>query len=190
MNTVAYVLRLCCGGAEAARLPALGKAAASHQGCREHPAERPGGDNRPSRSPPGGDKGWEGAVPPLPYSSCASPQIHIPPGPLWGWRQWGCPCPAPHGGGTPGGRRFPDSRVPGGMSSKTARSGPSPPGAVSSGRGRRLSAVSINSPCPARPRARGGWAGRGWRTPMSVPPAGVGETRCSGEASRGSACFS
>lgn len=37
MNTVAYVLRLCCGGSRGSRLPALGKAAASHQGCGERP---------------------------------------------------------------------------------------------------------------------------------------------------------
>jgi len=178
MNTVAYVPRLCCGGAEAAWLPALGKAAASRQRHREHPAERPGGF-RPAHSPPRGDKGWEGAATGLSHHRhaprCLSPNSPPSGSPL-GWRQGGGRC------------RFPDSTVPGGTSAKPARSRPSPPGAVSSGRGRELGAVSINSPCPKPPRARGGggWAGGA----RAVPLAGTEETRCPAESSPGSACFS
>lgn len=119
---------------------------------------------------------------------CASPQIHLPLGPLQAGDSGVAPALHPAAGGTPGGLRFPGSTVPGGTSTKTARSGPSPPGAVSSGRGRELSAVSINSSCPKRPCARGaaGWAG-GARV---VPPAGMEETRCCGESSQGSTCFS
>lgn len=164
MNTVAYVLRLCCRGAEAARLLALGKAAASHQGCREHPAERPGRGTDPLAAHPEvtrAKKGLELGYPTAAVLPCASPQIHFPPGPLQAGDSGGAPVLHPRAGDTPGGRRFPDSTVPRGMSTKTARSGPSPPGALSSGRGRELGAVSINSPCPKWPHMRGGggWTG-------------------------------
>lgn len=125
MNTVAYVLRLCCRGAEAARLPALGKAAASHQGCREHPAERPAWGTDPLAAHPEvtrAKKGLELGYPTATALPCASPQIRFPPGPLQagdsrgapalhpmeGGHAWRAPVPRQHG---PGGNVYQNSEV-------------------------------------------------------------------------------
>ena len=131
------------------------------QGAPGHAA---GGGTDPLTAHPEVTRAKKGLQPGCPTAAallCASPQTHLPPGPLWAGDSGGAPALHPTAGGTPSGRRFPDSTVPGGMPTKTTRSGPSPPGAVSSGRGRELDVVSINSPCPKRPRARGGggWAG-------------------------------
>lgn len=117
----------------------------------------------------GGDLGWEGdgtAWPGYPIASvlpCTSPQtcqalVSL----LFG----GCPLPqtlrgAPAGAGSQTAR-------PRGTPTKTEGSGQSPRRALSSGRGPELGAVSINSPCPRRPRcgegdgrARGASSGSG-----------------------------
>lgn len=131
-------------------------------GTREAPGQAPGAGDRPACSPSGGDKGQEGTATGLPHCShvplCLS-LTRFPPGPLWVDDSRGAPALQPVAGGMPSGRQFPDSMVPGGTSTKTARSGLSPRRAVSSGRGRELSAVSINSPKQPCVRGGGGWAG-------------------------------
>lgn len=106
---------------------------------------------------------------------------------LWDCNSGGAPACTPHGG-MPSKRWFPESTVPVGMSTKAVRSGPSPPGAVSSGRGRELSTVSINSPCSKQPCVRRGTTGLG-EPKLGASSRGGGDW-LPWEASRGSACFS
>lgn len=159
MNTVAYVLRLCCRGAEAARLPALGKAAASHQGCRERPAERPRQGTDPLAAHPEvtrAKKGLELGYPTAAALPCVSPQTRFPPGPLHTGDSRGAPALHPLEGGHAWRAPVPRQRGPGGNVYQNSEVGAIISWSSFLWDRKGIRAVSINSPCPKWPHMRGG----------------------------------
>lgn len=166
MNSVAYVPRFGCGGAKPAPATGAGESSCLPSGMR--------GDTGLK----GGDHGWEGdgtARPGYPIASllpCTSPQTCQA---LVSLMVVGCPLPqtprgAPAGAGS-------QTVRPRGTPTQTEGSGQSPRRALSSGRGPELGAVSINSPCPRRPRCGEG-DGRA-RGASSGSGAGAEKARCS-----------